>query len=136
MYQAGTLSGNPVAVAAGMATLEQLTGEAYERLEDLGGTLERGVAAMQERCQWPLRFQRVGSMFSLFFRAGAVLRVEDAQAADRERFTRFFHGMLARGFYLAPSPFEAGFISTVHTPEIIRETLSAMEEVLDDVYAS
>lgn len=136
VYQAGTLSGNPVAVAAGMATLEQLTGEAYERLEALGETLERGIAAMQERHRWPVRFQRVGSMFSLFFRAGEVLRVEDAQDADRERFSRFFHGMLDRGFYLAPSPFEAGFISTVHSPEIIRETLSALEDVLNDVFDS
>ncbi len=134
VYQAGTLSGNPLAVAAGLATLEQLTPSAYQTLEQSGARLERGVQNLVAENGWPLRFQRVGSMFSLFFRKERVTCSDDASDSDMERFVAFFHGMLGRGIYLAPSPFEAGFLSLSHSTELVDETLGAMESVLRNIY--
>jgi glutamate-1-semialdehyde 2,1-aminomutase len=134
VYQAGTLSGNPVAVAAGLTTLQQLVPASYERLEALGARLESRLAAAIGEHGWPLALQRVGSMFSLFFTAGPVERVQDAAGADLRRFGAFFHGMLERGFYLAPSAFECGFLSLSHDEALIDETADAMIDVLKSLY--
>jgi glutamate-1-semialdehyde 2,1-aminomutase len=134
IYQAGTLSGNPVAVAAGMATLELLTPDAYAHLEALGARMEAGVADIITRHGYPLTQTRVGSMFGLFFHPGPIHDHEDVKGCDFEKFNAFFHCMLERGVYLAPSQYEAGFMSITHTPEIIDEVLGKMEETLAEVF--
>lgn len=129
VYQAGTLSGNPVAMAAGIAALKELgSSDAYERLEVLGSALEYGMADAARSAGVPVRFNRCGSMFCGYFAADPVHNLADAMKSDRERFKRFFHGMLERGVYLAPSQFEAGFISTSHTPEDVEHTVRAAYE--------
>ncbi len=131
VYQAGTLSGNPLAMAAGLATLDALAGgEAYARLEALGQQLETGLQEAARLARAAVRVQRLGSMFCAYFTDAPVWNLADAQRADRGKFARFFHGMLERGIYLAPSQFEAGFLSTAHTPEDIERTVRAAAEVL------
>ena len=131
VYQAGTLSGNPIAMAAGIANLQELlAGNAYEKLEQLGVQLETGMKEAAARAKIPVQFNRCGSMFCGYFTSGAVHNVADAMKSDRDRFKKFFHGMLDEGVYLAPSQFEAGFISTAHTPEDIDETVRAAAKVL------
>jgi glutamate-1-semialdehyde 2,1-aminomutase len=133
VYQAGTLSGNPLAMAAGIATLELLEEPGmYARLEALGERLERGMRAAMALAKRPLSFQRVGSMFTLFFCKGPVRSYEDAKASDTRAFAKYFHGMLRRGVYLAPSQFEAGFLSLAHTSEDIDRTLAAGKEALSE----
>jgi glutamate-1-semialdehyde 2,1-aminomutase len=120
VYQAGTLSGNPLAVAAGLAMLRHLKAhpEIYTRLEQLGATL---CASVPEG----VTVNRIGSMFTWFFTEGPVFDYQSAQHADTARFARFFHAMLDRGIYLPPSQFEAAFISAAHTEEDIRRTVAA-----------
>ncbi|MBN2505605.1 MAG: glutamate-1-semialdehyde 2,1-aminomutase [Verrucomicrobia bacterium] len=131
VYQAGTLSGNPLAVAAGLATLDQLEdGNAYARLETLGAQLEDGIKDAARAAGVPVQFQRIGSMFCAYFAAHPVRRLADALTSNRQQFAAFFHGMLAEGIYLAPSPFEAGFLSTAHTPHDIETTIQAAARVL------
>ncbi len=134
IYQAGTLSGNPVAVSAGLATLARLTPEAYDHLEELGARLEAGVADIIARHGYPLFQTRVGSMFGLFFHPGPIHTHHDVKNCDFERFNAFFHGMLERGVYLAPSQYEAGFLSVTHTPEIIDDVLQKIEDTLAEVF--
>jgi glutamate-1-semialdehyde 2,1-aminomutase len=136
VYQAGTLSGNPLAVAAGRVTLEKL-GEpgVYGRLEALGERLEAGVRSVIDEKQYPLCFQRVGSMFCLFFHQGPVRNFAEAASSDTEAFARYFHGMLARGVYLAPSQFEAGFLSLAHTEADIDHVLEMGKEALAEAFA-
>lgn len=131
MYQAGTLSGNPVAMAAGAATLEALqeTG-VYEALEAKASRLAAGLQAAFADAETPLCVNRVGSMMTLFFNAGAVNGWETVSASDREGFARFFHRMLEEGVYLPPSPFEAMFVSTAHTDADIEATLDAARRAL------
>lgn len=119
VYQAGTLSGNPVAVAAGIATLKRLDDELYAYLEKLGGIIETRISEAVNRFQIPVCIQRVGSMFSLFFTEGPVMRVEDTADLDVARFKQFFHAMLNDGYYLAPSPYECSFLGASHTEEQI-----------------
>ena len=129
VYQAGTLSGNPLAMAAGITALELLDAPGtYERLEALGEQLDRGMRA--SIAGKPLCFQRVGSMFCLYFCPGPVRNYDDAKRSDTKAFGKFFHAMLARGVYLAPSQFEAGFISLAHTEADIDRTLQAGKEAL------
>jgi glutamate-1-semialdehyde 2,1-aminomutase len=135
VYQAGTLSGNPVAVAAGIAQLEQLDPAAYETLEARGRQLQDGVQSIIDANDYPLFQHRVGSMFSLFFSEGPIRDHDDVRNCDIERFNKFFHAMLDRGVYLAPSQFEAGFLSTAHTPEIIDEVLAHIEASLAEVFS-
>jgi glutamate-1-semialdehyde 2,1-aminomutase len=134
VYQAGTLSGNPLAVAAGLATLKLLDPGAYDRLEALGKRLEEGMSRLLLEKGYPCTFQRVGSMFCLYFHHGPVKNYDDAKESDTEAFARYFHGMLQRGVYLAPSQFEAGFISLAHTEAEIDWTLKTGEETLAEVF--
>lgn len=139
VYQAGTLSGNPLAMAAGIAALEELGGSqrsevggrnAYERLEHLGALLEAGMRDAAKSAGVPVVFNRCGSMFCGYFTSEPIWNLADAMRADRERFKKFFHGMLDAGVYLAPSQFEAGFISTAHGEADIEKTVSATARVL------
>ena len=131
VYQAGTLSGNPLAMAAGIAALEELrASDAYAQLEAKGAQLEAGLCAAARSSNIPVTFNRCGSMFCGYFTSEPVWNLADAMKADRERFKRFFHGMLAEGVYLAPSQFEAGFLSTAHTEADIAATVTAAAGVL------
>lgn len=131
VYQAGTLSGNPLAMAAGLAALDALqSSDAWNRLEAVGSELEQGMVAVAKATQIPMQFQRIGSMFCGYFTEHPVWNLANAMSSDRTRFARFFHGMLDRGIYLAPSQFEAGFISTAHTSAEIEATIRAAEAVL------
>src|SRR5205814_3649034 len=104
VYQAGTLSGNPLAMAAGIAALEQLqAGNAYARLEELGAQLEAGMKGVARTAGVPVQFNRIGSMFCGYFTDAPVQNLADAMKSERERFAKFFHAMLGQGVYLAPS---------------------------------
>jgi glutamate-1-semialdehyde 2,1-aminomutase len=133
VYQAGTLSGNPLAVAAGLATLRYLDEEPgiYEHLEALGRAFDAGFGELGRRLGIPLRWNRVGAMGSLFFSEAPVTGWPSAAAASRERFTALFHGLLGRGIHLPPSPFEAWFWSYAHTPEDVERTLEAAEDTMN-----
>ncbi len=131
VYQAGTLSGNPLAMAAGIATLEELAAEdAWTDLEGDGLALETAMTTVAKSAGVPMQFNRCGSMFCGYFTDQPVWNLADAMHSDRERFKRYFHGMLAEGVYLAPSQFEAGFISTAHTAQDIEHTARAAARVL------
>ena len=118
VYQAGTLSGNPLAMAAGLAQLRELERvNGWGRLEELGKMFEEAVRSTLKATGKDYTFNRLGSMFCLFFTDQPVFNLETAQASDRKAFGRFFHACLDAGVYFAPSQFEAGFISLAHTPE-------------------
>jgi glutamate-1-semialdehyde 2,1-aminomutase len=129
VYQAGTLSGNPLAVAAGLKTLELLRQSGtYEKLEALGARLEAGLAEAAKEAGVPLTVNRVGSMLTVFFTARPVVDYRSAKDSDRERFAAFFRALLDRGVYFPPSPFEAAFISTAHSDKDIRQTVRAARQ--------
>ena len=132
VYQAGTLSGNPVAMAAGLTTLELLSGEGFhERLAESTSHLVSGLAAAASDAGIPVSVEHAGGMFGFVFTdAGPVRSFAQVAGADIERFKTFFHGMLAEGIYLAPSAFEAGFVSAAHGEEEIEKTLAAARKVL------
>jgi glutamate-1-semialdehyde 2,1-aminomutase len=131
VYQAGTLSGNPLAMAAGLATLRQLQDpQVHEHLEQTGGRLEAGLSQIAVELGIPLQVARAGSMWGQFFTDRPVTNFAEAARSDVDRFKRYFWGMLERGIYLAPSPFEAGFLSTCHGRAEIEATLAAHREVL------
>ena len=131
VYQAGTLSGNPLAMAAGIAALEELQfTAAWCALEELGEQLEAGMKDAAKSAGVPMQFNVCGSMFCGYFTSEPVHNLADAMKSDRERFKRFFHGMLEAGIYLAPSQFEAGFISTAHTSADIEKTIGSALKVL------
>jgi glutamate-1-semialdehyde 2,1-aminomutase len=131
VYQAGTLSGNPLAVAAGLAMLKALRAPGvYERLEVLGARMEQGLRAGAEKTGVPLTVNRVGSMLTAFFCATPVTDWNSAARADRERYGRFFHAMLERGVYVAPSQFEAAFVSLAHTERDLDDAARATAEAL------
>jgi glutamate-1-semialdehyde 2,1-aminomutase len=131
VYQAGTLSGNPVAMAAGIAALNELEAtDAYTRLERLGAMLEQGLEDAAKTAGVPMQFNRCGSMFCGYFTSAPVHHLADAMKSDRERFKKYFHGMLEEGVYLAPSQFEAGFLSTAHTEADLEKTIRAASKVL------
>ena len=152
VYQAGTLSGNPLAMAAGIANLEELSRNrraeaqtssqkdqrlltsaptdekdfnAYAKLEKLGAQLEAGMRDAAKSAKVSVQFNRCGSMFCGYFTDKPVHNLADAMTSDRERFKKYFHGMLEQGIYLAPSQFEAGFISAAHTFDDITKTIKA-----------
>ncbi len=131
VYQAGTLSGNPLAMAAGIAALGELqSGAVHEQLEVLGARLEAGLNAAAQKAGIAVVTQRAGSMSCLFFAEKPVHNLDDAMQADRERFKKYFHGMLAEGVYLAPSAFEAAFLSAAHTEDDVDATIAAAEKVM------
>jgi glutamate-1-semialdehyde 2,1-aminomutase len=129
VYQAGTLSGNPVAMAAGLATLELVRAPAFhQHLEDSTAQLLQGLQERAAACGVALATNQAGGMFGLFFTdAGKVSTFADVNSCDVERFRSFFHAMLERGVYLAPSAFEAGFVSSTHDAAAIQATLDAAE---------
>lgn len=129
VYQAGTLSGNPLALAAGLAQLREMERiNGWRRLEELGRQLEEAMLSGIKGK--PLTFHRIGSMFCLYFQQGPVRNLADAKKSDTEAFARFYHSALKEGIYFAPSQFEAGFLSTAHTPEILEGIGSKVENLL------
>ncbi|RTZ45811.1 glutamate-1-semialdehyde-2,1-aminomutase [Candidimonas sp. SYP-B2681] len=130
VYQAGTLSGNPVAVAAGLATLKLLAEPGfYERLSAQSGKLANGLAERAKAAGVPFCSDHVGGMFGLYFRESIPTTFEEVSTCDTELFKKFFHGMLIKGVYFAPSAFEAGFISSAHTDDVVQTTLDIAEGV-------
>ncbi len=125
IYQAGTLSGNPMAMAAGKATLERLDAAGYARMEALSARLAEGLAAEARKAGVPVQVNRVGSMLTVFFSGEPVFDAASARRADARAFGRFFHAMLEGGVYLPPSQFEAAFVSVAHTDEDIERTIAA-----------
>jgi len=130
VYQAGTLAGNPVTMAAGRETLTLLDDAAYARLEALGDRLATGLTTVLAERGVPGCVQRAGSMLTLFFGLARARTLAEVERLDRARFRSFFYGMLERGFYLAPSPFEALFLSLAHSESDVDETIAAADEVL------
>ena len=147
VYQAGTLSGNPLAVAAGLATLRVLGGSAdgtgkttvggsgstndlYSQLDRAAERLTLGLAVAADKARVPVTINRVGSMFTVFFTSDQVTNFAGAQATDTDRFARYFRGMLEQGIYLPPSAFEANFVSLAHTDDDIERTIAAAEMVM------
>ena len=132
VYQAGTLSGNPVAVAAGLATLKLVDVPGFqEKISAVTATLVQGLQNEARKANVIFSAQSIGSMFGLYFRATPPHSFAEVMQCDRERFNRFFHGMLAAGIYLAPSAYEAGFVSAAHGATEIRRTIAAAEKVFD-----
>ena len=127
IYQAGTLSGNPMAMAAGHATLRLMTSAAYGKLEELAAKLAEGLAERAAAAKVPVQVNRVGSMLTVFFSDKPVFDAASARAASTKRFGAFFHRMLEGGAYLPPSQFEAAFLSTAHSGGDIEQTLLAAE---------
>jgi glutamate-1-semialdehyde 2,1-aminomutase len=131
VYQAGTLSGNPLAMAAGITALEELqSGGPYCKLEELAAKLQNGYEEAAKAANLPIQFNSCGSMFCAYFSSVPVHNLADAMHSDRNRFAKFFHGMLAERIYLAPSQFEAGFLSAAHSSEDIERTIAAAGRVL------
>ncbi len=135
VYQAGTLSGNPLAVTAGIVTLKLLQNKkVYEKLEESSKYLNENMENVTKEAQIKACFNRVGSMFSMFFTDVNVIDYETAKTSDTELFAKYFSKMLKRGIYLAPSQFEAGFLSTAHTKEDLDKTLMAFEETIKELF--
>ncbi len=131
VYQAGTLSGNPIAMAAGLAQLRELERiDGWKLLNELGAQFEALARDAIKRTNIHVTFHRLGSMFCLFFASGPVVDLASVQQSDLSTFGKFFHGCLKRGVYLAPSQFETGFISTAHTPDDIERTGDVVREAL------
>ena len=134
VYQAGTLSGNPIAMAAGIATLEQLQQPGlYESLENKSRRLVAGLVEAAGKSGTPVRVDHVGSMLGMFFTDQDVNNFEDAKTCDLEQFTAFYQGMRRHGIYIAPSQFEALFLSTAHSDEHIDTTIEAARQVLESL---
>jgi glutamate-1-semialdehyde 2,1-aminomutase len=133
VYQAGTLSGNPLATAAGLATLRLLDAAAFERLETLGSLLERGLEAAIAHAGVEARVQRAGSLLTLFFTDREVTNEDDAKTSDRERFAAFHRAMLRRGVLLPPSQFECWFLSLAHDDAAVDAIVAAAGESLEEV---
>jgi glutamate-1-semialdehyde 2,1-aminomutase len=131
VYQAGTLSGNPIAVAAGLATLKIVAQAGFhEKVESTARALAEGLSIAARKAKLPFCAQSIGSMFGVYFRATPPTSFAEVMQCDRSRFNRFFHEMLSRGVYLAPSAYEAGFVSAAHGPDEIEATLAAARAAL------
>ena len=134
VYQAGTLSGNPMAVTAGLAQMEQLLQESpWEKLEASGKKLEDSLIQANENSSLPIKINRVGSMLTVFFSENPVTDTTTALASNAKLFSKFFHGMLKRGIYLPPSQYEAAFLSTTHDDLILQKIVSAASEVFQEM---
>jgi len=132
VYQAGTLSGNPLAMAAGLAQLRELERiNGWKLLEELGAQFEQLAREAIAHARIGITFHRIGSMFCLFFAPGPIVDLSSAKRSDLKMFAKFFHACLKRGVYFAPSQFETGFISTAHTRENIECTGAVMREALE-----
>jgi glutamate-1-semialdehyde 2,1-aminomutase len=131
VYQAGTLSGNPLAMAAGLAQLRELDRiDGWKLLEKLGAHFEELARDAIKDARIDLTFHRIGSMFCLFFARGPIVDLAGAQRSDLKMFAKFFHACLKQGIYFAPSQFETGFISTAHSRENIEKTAAIVRENL------
>jgi glutamate-1-semialdehyde 2,1-aminomutase len=130
VYQAGTLSGNPLAMAAGHATLTALTRELHEKIAARTTRLVTGLSEIAGRLDVPFTADSAGSMWGFFFHTGPIRNFEDAKNSDIELFRKFFHAALDRGVYLAPSAFEAGFMSAAHGDREVAETLQRLEDAM------
>src|SRR5690606_8732933 len=135
VYQAGTLSGNPVAMAAGAATLRELGSqpELYVRLEESSGRLERGLLEGAESAELPVRVNRVGSMITVFFNETPVEGLAGAMASDAGRFAGWFQALLKRGVYWPPSQFEAAFVSAAHDQQAVDRVVAAAADAFLEV---
>ena len=133
VYQAGTLSGNPLAMAAGIATLTALTPRLHDRITSRTATLVRGLQESAARHGVPLTANHAGTMWGFFFRAEPVRSFADAQSSDVQRFRRFFHAALQRGVYLAPSPFEAAFMSAAHSDADVEVAIERLDDAMREV---
>ena len=135
VYQAGTLSGNPVAMAAGLKTLELISEPGFhDRLSTVASELCKGLQAAADRHNIPFTTQQVGAMFGLFFTdQKQITDFDQACQCNVERFQAFFHAMLEKGIYLAPSAYEAGFVSLAHSPDIIKQTITAADQVFQQL---
>ena len=136
VYQAGTLSGNPITMASGYATLQHIKNnpDLYDNLEKKGSAIEDGIGSIIQKKGYPLTANRVGSMFTLFFTDKQVSDFATASSSDKEKFGAYFGSMLEQGVYIAPSQFEAGFISIAHNDNDIEKTVSAAEVALGKVF--
>jgi len=138
MYQAGTLSGNPLAMAAGMTMLKQLSerkGEIYPRIEKLSGELVDGVMQAARDAGVPLCANRVGSMFTWFFQSGPVTDWDSASKSETEAFGKFFRGLLDNGIYLPPSQYEAAFLGATHSEDDVKRTIGAAKQAFGTMKA-
>jgi len=134
VYQAGTLSGNPLAMAAGIATLSELkTPGLYNELDGLAERLVQGLKEAARQNDIPVQIDRVGSLFGLFFNNQPVRSMADAKTSDLDRFVKYYNGMLEQGVYLAPSQFESGFVSTAHRVEHIEKTIETAQAVMAEL---
>ncbi len=134
VYQAGTLSGNPIAVSAGLATIKELLKPGtYERLEALSMRFEEGIKEILKELSLPYQIVRCASMLTLFFTDKPVTNFNEAQACDTDKFAKFWQGMLERGVYLPPSQFEAWFVSLAHGEREIDLTLRAIKDTLREL---
>ena len=132
VYQAGTLSGNPLALAAGLAQLKEMERiNGWKLLEERGSQMEEGIRSSIKGK--PLTFQRIGSMFCLYFTEGPVRNLEDAKKSNTAAFARYFHAALEEGIYFAPSQFEAGFLSTEHTSEALERSSDIVSRILKEI---
>lgn len=130
IYQAGTLSGNPIAVTAGIKTLELLDDAQYVRLEEAGQKIQDGMTTLIETHGYPLSQHRVGAMFGVFFTRDHVVDHDDVKGCDFDAFNRFFHHALDAGVYFAPSQYEAGFLSIAHDTAVLNRALNGIEDAL------
>jgi len=128
VYQAGTLAGNPLAMAAGLATIHELADSAYSRLESISARFERDMRDAAAAAGVPIQTNRVGSMFGVFFSAAPVRSYADVKASDADRYRRLFASLLARGVYFPPAPYESLFVSLAHDEESLRHTADALAE--------
>jgi glutamate-1-semialdehyde 2,1-aminomutase len=131
VYQAGTLSGNPLAMVAGLTQLHELDkAGAYETLDAIGAHLQQGVESIFQKKGISHRFNRVGSMFCLFFTDAEIINLDSVKTQDLEQFRKLFWAMIDEGVYIAPSPYETGFLSLAHSREDIDETLEKLEKII------
>jgi len=133
MYQAGTLSGNPLAMAAGIATVGLLDDAAFARLDEIGARLEHGLVDAAQRARVAARVQRIGSLLTLFFTDREVWNEDDAKTSDRERFAAFHRAMLRRGVLLPPSQFECLFLSLAHDDDTVDQVIAAAAASLEEI---